>query len=36
MKNRERSWIIGLTAIYLCVGVLLTIIMNTPPDRRRR
>jgi thioredoxin-like negative regulator of GroEL len=33
MKNRERSWIIGLTAIYLCVGVLLTIIMNTPPDR---
>jgi thioredoxin-like negative regulator of GroEL len=33
MKKRERSWIIGLTAIYLCVGVLLTIIMNTPPDR---
>jgi tetratricopeptide (TPR) repeat protein len=33
MKNRERSWIIGLTAIYLCVGVLLTIIMNTTPDR---
>jgi thioredoxin-like negative regulator of GroEL len=33
MKNRERAWIIGLTAIYFCVGVLLTIIMNTPPDR---
>jgi thioredoxin-like negative regulator of GroEL len=33
MKSRERAWIIGLTAIYLCVGVLLTIIMNTPPDR---
>ena len=33
MKNRERSWIIGLTAIYLCIGVLLTIIMNTTPDR---
>jgi thioredoxin-like negative regulator of GroEL len=33
MKNRERSWIIGLAGIYLCVGVLLTIIMNTPPDR---
>ncbi len=33
MKSRERAWIVGLTAIYLCVGVLLTIIMNTPPDR---
>jgi thioredoxin-like negative regulator of GroEL len=33
MKNRERAWIIGLAAVYLCVGVLLTIIMNTPPDR---
>jgi thioredoxin-like negative regulator of GroEL len=34
MKNRERSWIIGLAAIYLCVGVLLTIIMNTSLDRQ--
>jgi tetratricopeptide (TPR) repeat protein len=33
MKNRERAWIIGLAAIYLCIGVLLTIIMNTTPDR---
>ncbi|MEJ0089834.1 MAG: DUF2723 domain-containing protein [Limisphaerales bacterium] len=33
MKKRERAWIIGLAAIYFCVGVLLTIIMNTPPDR---
>jgi thioredoxin-like negative regulator of GroEL len=33
MKSRERAWIIGLASIYLCVGVLLTIIMNTPPDR---
>jgi tetratricopeptide (TPR) repeat protein len=33
MKIRERSWIIGLAAIYLCVGVLLTIIMNTSPER---
>ena len=33
MKNRERAWIIGLASIYFCVGVLLTIIMNTPPDR---
>jgi len=34
MKNRERSWIIGLTAIYFCIGVLLTILMNTNPDRQ--
>ena len=34
MKNRERAWIIGLAAIYLCIGVLLTIIMNTTPDRQ--
>jgi len=34
MKNRERSWIIGLAAIYLCVGILLTVIMNTTPDRQ--
>jgi thioredoxin-like negative regulator of GroEL len=33
MKNRERAWIIGLASIYFCVGVLLTIIMNTTPDR---
>ncbi|HEY1719269.1 MAG TPA: DUF2723 domain-containing protein [Verrucomicrobiae bacterium] len=33
MKTRERAWIIGLGAIYLCIGVLLTIIMNTSPDR---
>jgi tetratricopeptide (TPR) repeat protein len=33
MKSRERAWIIGLASIYFCVGVLLTIIMNTPPDR---
>lgn len=34
MQNRERSWIIGLASIYLCVGVLLTIIMNTSLDRQ--
>ena len=34
MKNRERAWIIGLAAIFLCIGVLLTIIMNTSPDRQ--
>ncbi len=34
MQKRERAWIIGLGSIYLCVGVLLTIIMNTSPDRQ--
>ncbi|MGH7950371.1 MAG: protein O-mannosyl-transferase family [Limisphaerales bacterium] len=34
MEKRERAWIIGLAAIYLCIGVLLTIIMNTSPDRQ--
>ncbi|HTX20452.1 MAG TPA: DUF2723 domain-containing protein, partial [Candidatus Aquilonibacter sp.] len=34
MKNRERTWIIGLTAIYFCIGVLLTVLMNTSPDRQ--
>ena len=34
MQQRERAWIIGLAAIYLCIGILLTIIMNTQPDRQ--
>jgi tetratricopeptide (TPR) repeat protein len=33
MKNRERAWIIGLVSIYFFIGVLLTIIMNTSPER---
>jgi len=36
MKNRERAWLIGLAALYLCIGVLLTVIMNTSPTGRRR
>ena len=34
MQKRERAWIIGLAAIYLCVGILLTVLMNTTPDRQ--
>ena len=34
MQKRERAWIIGLTAIYFCVGILLTVLMNTTPDRQ--
>jgi tetratricopeptide (TPR) repeat protein len=34
MQKRERAWIIGLAAIYACVGILLTVLMNTTPDRQ--
>ena len=34
MQKRERSWIISLVAIYLCIGVLLMVLMNTSPDRQ--
>ncbi|HEU5396107.1 MAG TPA: DUF2723 domain-containing protein, partial [Verrucomicrobiae bacterium] len=34
MQKRERAWVIGLGAIYFCVGILLTILMNTSPDRQ--
>ena len=34
MQKRERAWIISLTAIYFCVGILLTVLMNTTPDRQ--
>jgi tetratricopeptide (TPR) repeat protein len=34
MQKRERSWITGLVAIYLCIGVLLMLLMNTSPDRQ--
>ncbi len=33
MKQRERAWIIGITAIYLCLGVLLLILLNPSADR---
>jgi hypothetical protein len=34
MQKRERSWIASLIAIYLCLGVLLMVLMNTSPDRQ--
>ena len=34
MRKRERSWIIGLTGIYLCIGVLLMYLVNPTPDRQ--
>ena len=34
MQRRERAWIIGLTAIYACIGIFLTVLMNTSTDRQ--
>ncbi len=34
MQKRERAWIIGLAAVYGCIGFLLTVIMNPSPDRQ--
>jgi tetratricopeptide (TPR) repeat protein len=34
MHRRERAWMIGIVAIYLCMGVLLLILLNPPPDRQ--
>jgi thioredoxin-like negative regulator of GroEL len=33
IHRRERAWLIGLTGIYLCLGVLLLILLNPSPDR---
>jgi hypothetical protein len=32
-QNRERAWLIGLTATWLCLGVLLMILLNPTPER---
>jgi tetratricopeptide (TPR) repeat protein len=33
MHKRERSWVIGLTAVYFCLSVLLVILIDVTPDR---
>ena len=33
MQQRERAWIIGVTGIYMSLGVLLVIVLNVTPDR---
>ena len=33
MQKRERAWIIALTAMYLCLGALLMILLNPTPDK---
>lgn len=36
MANRERAWIIGLGAVYLCLSMLLLILLNPGLDRQNR
>ncbi len=36
MQKRERAWVIGISAIYICLGILLLILLNPPPDRQAR
>jgi hypothetical protein len=32
-QHRERAWLVGLTATWLCLGVLLMILLNPTPER---
>ena len=32
--KRERAWLIGLSAIYLCLSVLMIVLLNPNPDRQ--
>lgn len=36
MQKRERSWLIGLTGIFICLGPLLVFLLAPPPDRAAR
>ncbi len=33
MQKRERAWIIALTALYICLGGLLMMLLNPTPDK---
>ena len=33
LKRRERVWIIGMFAFYICTGPFLVLLLNFPPDR---
>jgi thioredoxin-like negative regulator of GroEL len=33
LHKRERAWLIGISAMYFFLGVLLLILLNPPPDR---
>src|SRR5204862_4582633 len=34
LHRRERAWIIGITAMYLFMAVLMVIMLNPAPDRQ--
>lgn len=34
MQHRERAWILGLSAIYLCLAIILLILLNPQPDKQ--
>ncbi len=36
MQQRERSWLVGLTGIFICLGPLLVFLLAPPPDRAAR
>lgn len=36
MQKRERSWVIGLTGIFICLGPLLVFLLAPVPDRQTR
>jgi tetratricopeptide (TPR) repeat protein len=36
MQSRERAWIMGLSAVYLCLSLFLLILLNPAPDRQSR
>ncbi|HEX5222095.1 MAG TPA: DUF2723 domain-containing protein [Verrucomicrobiae bacterium] len=36
MQKRERSWIIGVVGIFVCLGPMLVFLLNPPPDRQAR
>jgi tetratricopeptide (TPR) repeat protein len=36
MQKRERAWMIGLVAIYLCLSALLVVLLNPSLDRQSR
>ena len=36
MQKRERNWLIGIVAIFICLGPMLVLLLNPPPDRQAR
>lgn len=36
MQKREKSWVIGLVGIFICLGPLLVFLLAPPPDRQAR